>query len=220
VDLRFSVQDTGIGIPPGQLRSIFDAFQQQEGQSAVKYGGTGLGLAITRRLVEMMGGEVSVESEEEKGSIFSITLKNVVIPSLVQDAPGTHPGDVETVNFKKATLLIVDDKEMNRRLLIEFLGNYEFHIIEAENGKEAIDKARQHRPHLVLMDVKMPVMDGCEATKRLKKDKDLADIPVIIITASALKEQEPVIKQAGADGHLNKPVRKSDLIKELKRFLD
>jgi signal transduction histidine kinase/CheY-like chemotaxis protein len=217
--IGFAVQDTGIGIPEDQQQGIFEAFKQQEGQRTIKYGGTGLGLAITRRLVELMEGDITVESREGKGSTFRITLKDVVLPAREQDPEDADSGRWKAVSFEKATILVVDDKELNRRLLIKFLAGYDLDIIEAENGEEAVEKARLHHPDLVLMDVKMPVMDGCEATQLLKKDRALRKIPVIIITASALKEQEPGIKKAGADGHLNKPVKRGALIKELKRFL-
>jgi signal transduction histidine kinase/ligand-binding sensor domain-containing protein/CheY-like chemotaxis protein len=218
-NIGFAVQDTGIGIPEDQQNSIFEAFKQQKGQKTVKYGGTGLGLTITRRLVEMMGGDITVQSLEGKGSTFRITLKNVVLPTRDQDTEDDDSGGWKAASFKKAVILVVDDKELNRRLLINYLDGYGLDIIEAENGEEAVEKTRLYHPDLVLMDVKMPVMDGCEATRLLKKDKVLKKIPVIIITASALKEQEPEIKKAGADGHLNKPVKRSALIKELKRFL-
>jgi signal transduction histidine kinase/CheY-like chemotaxis protein len=218
-NIGFAVQDTGIGIPADQQQSIFEAFKQQEGQKTIKYGGTGLGLAITRRLVELMEGDITVQSQEGKGSTFRITLKNVVLSTREQDPENGDSGRWKAITFEKATILVVDDKELNRKLLIKFLAGYDLDIIEAGNGEEAIEKIKLHHPDLVLMDVKMPVMDGCKATQLLKKDKVLKKIPVIIITASALKEQEPEIKKAGADGHLNKPVKRRALIKELKRFL-
>ena len=108
---------------------------------------------------------------------------------------------------------------MNRELLIRYLTDHSFEIIEAKNGREAIKLARQYHPDLVLMDVKMPVMDGKEATKQLKKDPVLKDIPIIIVTASALSNQKEEIRQAGSDGHLNKPVARNELFSELIRFL-
>jgi signal transduction histidine kinase/ligand-binding sensor domain-containing protein/CheY-like chemotaxis protein len=218
VDIGFAVKDTGIGIPEEEQQSVFEAFKQQEGQSTVKYGGTGLGLTITRRLVEMMDGTITVQSEQGKGSTFTVMLKNVVTPTLYRET-GKSAGDEEGLTFEKATILVVDDNKLNRTLLIQFLSAYDFDILEAVNGKQALEITRAKRPDLVLMDVFMPVMDGCEATRAIKKDKELKDIPVVIITASALKEQEPGIKKAGADGHLNKPVRRLRLINEIKRFL-
>jgi CheY-like chemotaxis protein/nitrogen-specific signal transduction histidine kinase len=221
LDIVFSVQDTGIGIPGSQQQTIFEAFKQQDKLHTVQYGGTGLGLAITRRLADMMGGEVSVQSEEGKGSTFRVLLKNIPIASVIKE-PITKSGvhtDVDAIRFEKALILVVDDKELNRRLLKEFLDYPGIDVIEAENGKEAVDMVKLHRPHLVLMDMKMPVMDGYQATKILKAEEELKKIPVIIITASAMKEQEPEIKKAGGDGHLNKPINKNDLITYLMQFL-
>jgi signal transduction histidine kinase/FixJ family two-component response regulator len=219
VDIVFLVQDTGIGIPKDQQQSIFKAFKQQEGQSSIKFGGTGLGLTICRRLVKMMDGEISVQSEEGKGSQFQVTLKNVTVTKVPKEAGRDIKPDVKNVRFKKALILVVDDKESNRRILIEYLNDSPMDFIEAENGKEAVELAKQNHPDLVLMDMRMPVMDGCEATGILKADEKLNKIPIIIITASAMKEQWGEIKKAGGDVFLNKPINKSDLIIELMHFL-
>jgi len=219
VDIVFSVQDTGIGIPQTQLQSIFDAFTQQEGQSPYKYGGTGLGLAITRRLVELMGGEMSVQSKIGKGSTFQVTLKNVKVSGRENPEDIGIKMDVENIRFKKISILVADDNELNRRLLIEYLHHSPFDFIEAENGEEAVALAKKYHPQLVLMDMKMPVMNGGKACKILKADEELKEIPVIIITASALKEQWSKIQQTHCNSYLNKPVGKSDLIIELMNFL-
>ncbi|MCP4149252.1 MAG: response regulator [bacterium] len=219
VDLRIDIRDTGIGIPLSQQENIFEAFQQQEGQLANKFGGTGLGLAITRRLVEIMGGEVSVHSEEGQGCTFSVFLKDIVVTGDAKKSSVGEPIDLDAVVFEKAVLLVVDDKELNRRLLVQFLDVPAFEIIEAQNGKEAVERARQFRPDLVLMDVKMPVMDGVEATRILKNNPDLKSIPIIVITASAFGEQLLEIRQAGGDCHLRKPVGKQELYRQLMRFL-
>jgi CheY-like chemotaxis protein len=171
----------------------------------------------------MMGGEISVQSEgiEGKGSTFRVTLKNVPVSGILKEVE-IRTGedlDVDRVRFEKALVLVVDDSEMNRRLLREYLIDSDIDVIEAKNGKEAVDLVKNCRPDLVLMDMKMPVMDGCEATRILKADEELKKIPIIIITASAMKGQEEVIKKAGNDGHLSKPMSKSDLIHQLMRFL-
>ncbi|MCP5051711.1 MAG: response regulator, partial [bacterium] len=219
MDVIFSVQDTGIGIPESQRERIFNAFEQQDGQSAAQFGGTGLGLAITRQLVGMMGGELSVQSVQGKGSTFSISLKHVRVPEEVAEDPNEIEIDTESVRFEPASLLVVDDKALNRSLLIEYLSGFSLDFIEAENGREALIMAKDNQPDLVLMDMKMPVMGGAEAIKQFKADDRLKQIPVIAITASALKEQQEEIKRTGADGHLNKPVNKTDLIIELMNFL-
>jgi CheY-like chemotaxis protein len=221
VDVIFSVQDSGIGIPLDQQQIIFESFTQLEGQPAIKYGGTGLGLAISRRLAEMMGGVISVQSRGEpgKGSTFFLTLKNVDMSGVSTDVANIPEPVTEDLRFNNVLILVADDKESNRQLLVEYLSCPGIDVIEAENGKIAVEMAKIYRPNLVLMDLKMPVMDGKEATRILKADEELKNIPVIIITASAIKEQQPEIKKAGGDAYLDKPVSKSQLISQLKRFL-
>jgi signal transduction histidine kinase/ligand-binding sensor domain-containing protein/CheY-like chemotaxis protein len=219
VDVVFSVQDTGPGIPGDQLQSIFDAFTRQPGQHAKPFEGAGLGLTITRRLVEIMGGKISVRSEMGKGSTFQVYLENVAVSGVGVEPETDIKLDVEHIRFEKASILVADASELNRRLLMEYFAPSPIDFIEAKNGKEAVGLAEQYRPHLVLMGMKMPVLDGGEACRILKADNRLKKIPVIIITASALKEELPYIRKTGCDGFLNKPVGKSDLIIELMHFL-
>jgi len=219
LDLIFSVEDTGMGIPEDQQKIIFDAFRQQAGQSHAQYGGTGLGLAITRRLVEMMGGQIQLTSLEGKGSTFSILLKDVAVASVVpkMKRPVLELADI---HFSKATILSVDDIETNRILIKDFLSPYDLEIIEAANGQQALDLARQIRPNLILMDMKMPVMDGYTATNHIKADKDLASIPIIALTASVMKDSLHEIEAAGCDDLLQKPVGSEDVIQMLMKYLD
>ncbi len=221
IDIIFSVQDSGIGIPADQQQTIFEAFTQLGGQSTRKYGGTGLGLAISRRLAEMMGGEISVQSQGEpgKGSTFSLTLKNAAGSGVIMGTANVEALVTEDLRFENTLILVADDKESNRQLLADYLSFPGIAVIDAENGQIAVEMAKLYRPNLVLMDLKMPVMDGYEATKLLKADEELKKIPVIIITASAIKEQEPGIKKTGCDAVLDKPVSKNQLIALLKRFL-
>lgn len=218
LDLILSVEDTGIGIAEDQQDRIFGAFEQQE-QSMKTYGGTGLGLAITKQLVELMGGEICVESAVGKGSTFQVKLKDVVIASVddlsVQE---NNRVDVEAVSFAPATILIADDVSMNRKLVKGYLEGYDFTLLEAENGAEAVDVVRKNRPDLVLMDIKMPVLDGLKATQMIKANADLKMIPVIALTASAMKESEEEIRQL-CDGYMTKPVDGRHLIATLSRFL-
>jgi CheY-like chemotaxis protein/two-component sensor histidine kinase len=226
--LIISVQDTGIGIPKEDEKSIFDPFQQQKGQSPGKYGGTGLGLSITRRLVEMMGGEISVKSKVGKGSTFQVKLRDVkVVSTPVNDnekinKTGEHPAGgpgKETLEFERACILIADGSGPDRTLIKGFLNVPAFTFIEAKNGNEAVVLARQYRPDLIVMDLRMPVMDGYEATAVLKADKTLRSIPVIILSASFMKEQEQEIIKVACDGYLKKPLNKAELFSELMRFL-
>lgn len=218
LDLVFAVEDTGIGIPEDQIEHIFGAFEQQTGQSAKQYGGTGLGLAITRRLIEMMNGEVKVTSEEGKGSTFSVTLRNIAVASISDLDEMDEVGDIDAVTFEPATILITDDIAVNRKVVLGFLELYGFEFIEAENGQEAVNFMKNVHPDLVLMDMKMPVMNGYEATRIAKEDPEINDIPVIALTASTLKESEAEIS-ALTDGYLRKPISKKELIVELMKFL-
>ncbi|MCP5054982.1 MAG: response regulator [bacterium] len=219
VDIVFTVRDSGIGIPQSQQQGIFQAFRQQDGQQMDKYGGTGLGLAITRRIVTLMGGEISVQSREGEGSTFRVTLENVSpAKDSVETGKNIKP-DIGRIGFKKSSVLLVDDSALNRQLLMEFLAHTPIDFIEADNGRQALEMARKYRPDLVMMDMKMPVMNGMEATRKLKADSELKNIPVIMITASALKQQQEQIRQAGSDGFLDKPVNKEDLVIELMNFL-
>jgi len=219
LDLIFSVEDSGIGIREDQQKIIFDAFRQQVGQSHAKYGGTGLGLAITRRLVEMMGGQIQLKSELGKGSTFSILLKDVAVASVIPKM--TRPVfELADIQFVPATILSVDDVETNRMLLKDFLSPYSLTIVDAENGEIAIEMARKIRPKLIFMDMKMPVMDGYTATKLIKADKDLASIPIIALTASVMKDNLHEIEDAGCDDLLQKPVGTEDVIRMLMKYLD
>ncbi|MCP4692732.1 MAG: response regulator, partial [Desulfobacterales bacterium] len=219
VDLTIRVADTGVGIPKSELGGVFNAFHQVKRRKGEQYGGTGLGLTITRRLVEMMDGEISVESEENRGTAFTIVLRGVEVAAgaAVSEKP-ERLIRLGNISFAPAVILIADDIDYNRELLATFLEEYGFEFIHAENGREAIDLARRRAPDLILLDMKMPVMTGYEASKRLKADEHLGEIPVVAVTASALLQD--VEKIAGlCDGYLSKPVEKSDLVQELMRFL-
>ncbi len=219
LDLIFSVQDTGIGIPDDRKKQIFDAFKQQDGETSVKYGGTGLGLSITKRLTEMMGGEILLQSEVGKGSTFSIRLKDVAIASVVEQTEAEKAVSIEPIIFENPAILIVDDVDSDRFLLRGFLKPHKTNILEARNGKEAVHLAKRYKPDVILMDAKMPVMDGYEATRIIKGTKDLKAIPVIGITAYAMRDDENKVWDAGCDGYLKKPVSRNELISELMSFL-
>ncbi len=219
ITLIFSVQDTGIGIPLSQQQKIFEAFRQQSGQSTRKYGGTGLGLAITRRLVEMMGGTISLLSEPGYGSTFEVRLDNVSIASAVSEDDATPESVAVDIRFNDVRLLLVDDIEVNRRLIKEYLATSTIDITEAENGVQAVDLALKEHPDIILMDMKMPEMDGYEATRLIKSDPGVTSIPVIALTASAMKGDEIGIKAAGCSGYLSKPVDRGALLNEIAKFL-
>ncbi|MHB1252625.1 MAG: PAS domain-containing hybrid sensor histidine kinase/response regulator [Candidatus Humimicrobiaceae bacterium] len=218
IDLIFSVRDTGIGISEENKKEIFNAFQQGKDQDLKKYGGTGLGLTITKKLVELMNGEIILESEVGKGSIFKVIIKEVSTASISSEEKNID-SDILNIKFNNQKVLVTDDIESNRLLLNKMLSLYNLKTIEASNGKEAINTARRNNPDIIIMDLRMPVMDGYEAIKIIKNDKNLSKIPIIVLTASAMKSDEEEIKQIKCEGYLRKPVNRSKLIIELKKHL-
>ncbi len=215
-----SVADTGIGIPEDQRERIFGAFEQQSGQNHQKYGGTGLGLAITKRLAELMGGSISVSSETGKGAVFTIVIKDVEFLSAERITEEKQESGLDTnaIRCENARILVVDDRRLNRELIKGYLADVEFEIVEAENGQQGIEQALSCQPDIILMDMKMPVMGGREASAFIKQHEKLKKIPIIAITASVMKEDEKEIK-THCDGFLGKPFSKRELVLELARFL-
>jgi len=218
VDLLIQVEDTGIGIPADQQAGIFLPFQQVAGQKQSEYGGTGLGLSITRRLVEIMGGRISVESREGVGTVFRVTLPGVEVAEGPSDESVEPSFRARDIRFESAVILIADDIDFNRDVFYSYLKEWDFRFFFAENGEEAVRLAREEKPDLILMDIKMPVMDGYEASRILKSDDSVRHIPIVAVTASALKQEEELILQC-CDGYLRKPVSRADLVREMMRFI-
>ncbi|HEY9842093.1 MAG: MASE1 domain-containing protein [Candidatus Sericytochromatia bacterium] len=218
VDLLIEVRDTGVGIPAEAQESIFTAFEQQLGQDIRKYGGTGLGLRICKSLVELMHGTLSLESAVGQGSCFRILLPGISISASSVAWKPVLPKRQE-IAFAPGRLLVVDDFALNRKLLIEMFQNQPLEMLEAENGVEAIRLAQRYQPDLILMDIRMSVMDGLEATHQLKLNPLTRAIPVVALTAST--GTSPLVALAEHDfaGFLRKPIEAGDLYKELARFL-
>jgi two-component system sensor histidine kinase EvgS len=218
IDLLIVVEDSGIGIKKEYLKEIFYTFEQQKGQDAGKYGGTGLGLAICKKLVQMMNGSISVESELGIGSKFTVLLKDVAISS-VESANSQVKKSLENIQFEKATVMVVDDIKDNRKLVATSLREHNIEVVEAVDGKDALEKLRQVKVNLIFMDIKMPVMNGYEATKIIKNDELLKSIPVVALTASVLGKDREKIKEYKFDGYLRKPVTYDELLNEMGQFL-
>jgi two-component system sensor histidine kinase/response regulator len=219
--LRFSVADTGIGIPSDKLSSIFSSFTQADSSTTRKYGGSGLGLAIVKRLVELAGGEISVESAPGKGSCFSFTAKfGVEISSLRRHH---QPG----VNLSGVRVLVVDDTATNRLIAREMLALEGAEIGEAEAGDQALaelERARAAgRPYqLVLLDCRMPGIDGIEVAKRMKHryETDRDRVPaVVMLTSDDLPERLVRLGEIGVNAYLVKPVRRSELMNAIARAM-
>ncbi len=206
--IRFAVTDSGKGIPKDELKAIMEPFIQSSVTD--NEGGTGLGLAISSRYIRMMGGELEVESELGRGSTFSFAIELPETDEALPDS-GSSPVAVAVKKGCEVTALVVDDKELNRLVLKEMLETAGFTAIEAENGKVAVERAKEFRPDIVFMDIKMPVMDGYAAVKALKDNPETRDIPVFALTASAFTNDEDRILASGFDGFLAKPFKRADL---------
>jgi len=214
--LGFEVADTGAGIEPESLSEVYEAFTQTAAGAAA--GGTGLGLTISRRLVEAMGGTLGVESELGRGSRFHFSLPFVAAPDVGPraidfDAPPRF--DARLAPGEDLMALVADDSTVNRRILARLLESAGARVIQAAGGQEALQLAREHRPDIVFMDVRMPDLNGLEATRRLKADVATQDIPVIVVTASAFGDTRAAAREAGCIDYLPKPVRAESLFAAL-----
>jgi len=219
INLLISVADTGIGISNEYQKTIFESFTQQDAKITKQFGGTGLGLAISKRLVEMMNGRISLQSSIGEGSVFSITLKNVEVGQRFLSEDETKPFDFKTIIFEKATVLVVDDIEPNRDFVREYLSEVNLEVIEAENGQTGFKLAIKQHPDLILMDIRMPVMDGYQATEKLKFHPETKDIPIIALTASVSVQEKAQLMERSFDDYLLKPVDVYDLLEKLSHYL-
>jgi PAS domain S-box-containing protein len=197
----FEVTDTGIGMTPEQVGRLFEAFSQADAGTTRKFGGTGLGLAITRRFCRMMGGDVTVQSQEGKGTTFTVRLP-VRAPARPAETPvGTETGILPAADRK--TVLVVDNDPIALDLMRRHLDREDVHIVTATSGEEGLRLAKQLRPALVTLDVMMPGMDGWTVLSVLKADPEVADIPVIILT---MIDDRNLGMRLGATDYLTKPV--------------
>lgn len=212
INLRIEVSDTGIGIEKDRQALVFDHFVQNKVAQDNPLGGTGLGLSISKKLAENMNGSLTLTSELNVGSCFTLTLRDLEVTSNEESVCL----DQEQSPFANATLLIADDIETNRIILQKYLSAYPFKIIVAENGQQAVDLAIAEKPDLILMDLRMPVMNGYEAAYIIKKNMDTF---IVAVTASALDDSESANKREIFDDFLRKPILRKELIACLSQLL-
>ncbi|MDR1510129.1 MAG: response regulator [Synergistaceae bacterium] len=213
VTLTFAVEDTGIGMSKKQMEEIFAAFNQADNSYSRKYGGIGIGLAITREMVELMGGEIAVSSEEGKGASFTFSCSFPLVPDdTAPKTPEAPHGDKNAI-LQGMRVLLVEDNEINTLIAAELLKAAGIEVTTAENGREALERLAESvrtdsgQPFdLILMDIQMPVMDGYEATKIIKETPEYRDIPVYALTAHAFPEEKERCLNIGMGDHLTKPI--------------
>jgi len=219
VEANIEVTDTGAGIPKEKLAQIFEKFTQADSSITRKYGGTGLGLAITRRLVEIHGGRIRVESELGKGSTFFVTVR--FEPAPVSESAPRVEKRAETQASNGVRLLLVEDNLVNQKVVLAMLRKRGYQIEIANDGREALEKLENaSRPYdLVLMDVQMPVLDGLETTRVIRRDPRWEKLPVVAMTAHAMTGDREKCLEAGMNGYISKPVQPAHLITTLERHL-
>jgi signal transduction histidine kinase len=212
VALTFSVEDTGIGMSREKIDEIFSAFNQADNSSTRKYGGIGIGLAITRQMVELMGGQIDVSSEEGKGTVFSFSCKFPLVGEI--PASGTHvENDGKNAILRGLRVLLVEDNEINAMIATELLDAVDVEVATAQNGSEALERLAEaaragNSPpfDMVLMDLQMPVMDGYEATRIIRGMPEYDGMPIYALTAHAFPEEKERCLALGMKDHLTKPI--------------
>ena len=227
LDLLLEIRDTGIGIEPEVQRRLFAPFTQADASTTRKYGGTGLGLAICRRLLDQMGGTISLASEPGRGSRFTVALPVELAPSLSAGTRerGTSRGPREGKPATCGNVLLVEDNPVNQQVARLMLTRLGMNVTVAGNGEEALDTltgTSADQFDIVLMDVQMPVMDGHEATRRLRayeEEHGLPRRPVIALTSNVMAADREAAVEVGMDDFLSKPFAKSELEAVVRRWV-
>lgn len=223
-EVSVSVADTGIGMTNETLKDLFQPFTQADATISQKYGGTGLGLSIAQRLAQLMGGNITAKSEPGRGSHFEFTFIAEASPQINDDNPITIPGHQEPTRLGQSTnlglngkrILVVDDNPTNRKVIKLFFAPYGINLVEAIDGKQALEKLASEAIDLVLLDIHMPVMDGPETIKHIRTSSEhWKDIPVIALTANAMGGEHERYLDMGMNSYISKPVDQRDLISQI-----
>jgi CheY-like chemotaxis protein len=226
--IRFDIEDTGIGVPWDKRDMIFEEFMQADGSSTRKYSGTGLGLPITKKLAQLLGGSVTMISEEGAGSVFSLAIP--MGHETEGDGPeaqdreqfgSSNKGDEDSEDFSElevsGRVLVAEDCQTNQTLIKLVLERLGLEVTIAQNGQEVVEKATSEHFDLILMDIQMPVMNGYEAAKVLREQQ--VTIPIVAVTAYAMKGDCEKCLAAGCDDYLSKPIERKELLKKLQKYL-
>ena len=222
--IRFDIEDTGIGIPSEMQKKIFNSFTQVNESHSRKYGGTGLGLAITKRLTELLGGELTLTTQQGKGSLFSLIIpagldvasQPRLIKGCIIDSTDNRPESTERSELS-GHVLVAEDVKTNQMLIKTLLNKMGLDVTLADDGEKALQKVLTHQFDFILMDMMMPNMNGYEATAAIKKEG--ITTPIIALTANAMKGDEEKCLKAGCDGYLPKPIDKGQLVEILQKHL-
>ena len=216
ISLEFAITDTGMGIPKDKIDSIFESFNQASNETTRKFGGTGLGLTITRRLIELQGGSIKVESEIDKGSKFSFLIQYKKPEKSTAKAIKVKKDKISSHFLKNFNILLVEDNELNQLLAMKIFRKWDKEIDIADNGKIAIEKITNNEYDIILMDIQMPEMDGNELTRYIRtKMGKKSNIPIIAVTAHATLEEEKRCLQNGMNDYLSKPYDFNELLEKL-----
>jgi len=222
----FSVRDTGIGIAKEQIKDIFEPFMQLDGSLNRMQEGTGLGLSLVYRLTEMHGGSISIESEVDQGSCFTISLpwqqsdKSFDTLAIESDQAAYEPKSTGVKNRHPSELiLLAEDQETTILMISDYLSALGYQIIVAQDGVEAVKLCKEKYPALILMDIQMPVMNGLDAIEEIRANTDIATIPIIALTALAMSGDRERCLKAGANEYLSKPVNLKELVATIERLL-
>jgi CheY-like chemotaxis protein len=217
--LLIDVEDTGIGISAEELEEVFKPFVQAEARQSTEKEGTGIGLTIVKRLTELMGGSVTVDSKVDEGTVFHLRFANVPISGRLPVGDHAEPGgSVDFNDFTPATVLVVDDNSTNRAYMAGIFEKTHHHVHYANNGQEALACLAHTRPDVVLLDIRMPVMDGRMALAEIRKQPSLVSLPVIAVTASSNAGEELEL-QSQFSGYIRKPFSRQTLFAALAQFL-
>ena len=212
--LEITVADTGKGMEEAFLNNLFNKFSQEDDSIARSYGGTGLGLSIVKQLVELMGGTISIASKKAKGT--TVTLQLSFLAGKESDLPVKEDFVMDPSALRGKKILLVEDNMMNRLVAQTVLRDYGLSITEATDGSIALNAVKSEKFDLILMDMQMPIMDGIEATKRIRKD---TNVPIIALTANAVMGEREKCLAAGMDDYLSKPFEEEDLVRTLAKWL-